>query len=313
VEWRRDRSGALHLMEINPRLWGSLPLTIAAGVDMPRGLLALARGETPGPSPAWRVGFTARNLSEDISWMVNNLRADRRDPLLLTEPPLRAAFCWLRVLTGREAWDGWSWRDAAVGIEELLRLVRSRFDALSRRVGKRAALARARRNHMAIGRTPGALARPIGSVLFLCLGNLCRSPFAEVATARRLPDVAVESAGFLSHDGRPSPAHVVTVARMLGVDVSASRARRVTADQIAAADLIVCMDVSHLERMAAEFPQALAKTTLLGLFDADGPVEMKDPYDMSPSATLAVFEDMLRAIDALASNAARPVSPAVAS
>ncbi len=313
VEWRRDRSGTLHLMEINPRLWGSLPLTIAAGVDMPRGLLALARGDTLAPSPAWRVGFTARNLTEDISWMVNNLRADRRDPLLLTEPPLRAALGWLRVLTGREAWDGWSWRDTAVGREELLRLVRSRFDALARRVGKRAALARARHNHMDIGRTPDALARPIRSVLFLCLGNLCRSPFAEVATARRLPTVAVASAGFLSHDGRPSPAHVVTVARMLGVDVAASRARRVTADQIDAADLIVCMDVSHLERMAAEFPQALAKTTLLGLFNADGPVEMKDPYDLSPSATLAVFEDMLRAIDALASNAARPAVPAVAS
>src|ERR1700756_1277311 len=38
VEWRRDAQGAVHLMEINPRLWGSLPLTIAAGVDMPLGL-----------------------------------------------------------------------------------------------------------------------------------------------------------------------------------------------------------------------------------------------------------------------------------
>ena len=45
VEWRRDAQGRTHLMEINPRLWGSLPLTIAAGVDMPRGLLALAQGE----------------------------------------------------------------------------------------------------------------------------------------------------------------------------------------------------------------------------------------------------------------------------
>lgn len=313
VEWRRDDLGVVHLMEINPRLWGSLPLTIASGVDIPRGLLALARGEALGPAPAWRVGFTARNLTEDIQWGINNLRADRSNPLLLTESPWRTALGWLRVLSGREVWDGWSWRDSAVGREELLRLVRSRFDALSRRVSKRAALARARRNHSAISHPSGGLSRPVRSVLFVCLGNLCRSPFAAVATARRLPGVTVESAGFLSHDGRPSPAHVVQVARTLGVDVSASRARRVTAEQIDAADLIVCMDVTHLERMAREFPHAMSKTTLLGLFNADGPTEMKDPYDLSPPATLAVFEDMLRSIDALVGDATRVDTPAVAS
>ena len=313
VEWRRDAHGVVHLMEINPRLWGSLPLTIAAGVDIPLGLLALARGESPGPSPAWRVGFSARNVTEDVQWCLNNLRADRRDPLLLTESPWRAALGWLRPLGGREKWDGWSWRDSAIAREELWRLLQNRFDGLARRIRKRAALSRAKENHAAIGRTPGALSRPVGSLLFLCLGNLCRSPFAAVAAAPRLPGVTVESAGFLSHDGRPSPVHVVQAARTLGVDVSASRARRVTAAQIDAADLIVCMDVTHLERMAAEFPQAMGKTTLLGLFNAAGPTEMKDPYDLSPSATLAVFEDMLRSIDALASEAKCPVERAVAS
>jgi len=313
VEWRRDERGVVHLVEINPRLWGSLPLTIAAGVDIPLGLLALARGETLAPTPAWRVGFTARNLTDDIQWCIDNLRADRADPMLLTESPWRAALGWLRVLSGRESWDGWSLHDGAIGREEVLRLLRKRFGDLVERFRKRAALARARQHHTAIGRAPGALSRPVGSVLFLCLGNLCRSPFAAVATARRLPGLAIDSAGFLSHDGRPSPAHVVQVARMLGVDVSDARARRVTAAQIAAADLIVCMDVGHLHRMAAEFPDAMSKTTLLGLFDSHGPIEMRDPYDLSPSATLAVFEDMLRSIEALASNAVRPSTRAAAS
>ena len=312
VEWRRDERGLTHLVEINPRLWGSLPLTIAAGVDVPLGLLALARGEALSSAPAWRVGFTARNLSDDIQWCIDNMRADRSNALLLTESPWRAAVGWLRVLTGRESWDGWSWRDRSIASEEVVRLVSKRFAGLAGRIRKRATLARARERHAMIGRTPGALSRPVGSVLFLCLGNLCRSPFAAVATARRLPGVTIESAGFLSHDGRPSPAHVVQVAHSLGVDVSASRARRVTAAQVAAADLIVCMDVTHLDRMAVEFPDAMSKTTLLGLFNPDGPIEMRDPYDMSPSATLGVFEDMLSAVDALANNAERPATrPAV--
>jgi protein-tyrosine-phosphatase/predicted ATP-grasp superfamily ATP-dependent carboligase len=312
VEWRRDAQGVTHLVEINPRLWGSLPLTIAAGVDVPLGLLALARGETLSAAPKWRAGFTARNLTDDIQWCIDNLRADRGNALLLTESPWRAAFGWLRVLGGGESWDGWSWRDRSIAFEEVLRLLRKRFSGVADRIRKRAALARARERHAVFDRRQAASPRPLGSVLFLCLGNLCRSPFAAVATANRLPGVTIESAGFLSHDGRPSPAHVVQVARSLGVDVSSARARRVTAVQVEAADLIVCMDVTHLDRMAAEFPGAMSKTTLLGLFNADGPIEMRDPYDMSPSATLAVFEDMLRSIDALARDA-KPAStrPAV--
>ena len=305
VEWRRDATGAVHLMEINPRLWGSLPLTIAAGVPIPLGLLSLATGEPLAPVRGWRVGVTARNLSNDIQWFIDNLRADRRNPMLLTSSPWRAALGWLRVLTGRETWDGWSWRDSAIAREELSHLVHKRFSGIAERVARRAAQSRARKHHASLRRRDGALTRPLGSVLFLCLGNLCRSSFAEVAAAQRLAGMRIASAGFLSHDGRPSPPHVVLTARTLGVDLSLARAHRVTAAEVERADLVVCMDVSHLEHMAREFPQAMGKTTLLGLFHPGGPVEMSDPYDLSPVATRAVFEQMLQAIDALAAQASR--------
>jgi protein-tyrosine-phosphatase len=293
-----------HLMEINPRLWGSLPLTIAAGVDMPRGLLALARGERLPPHVPWRVGLTARNLTDDLQWFIDNLRADRKDPLLLTESPWRTAFGWLRALTGREAWDGWNVRDLAIARHELAALARDRMKAVAQRIEKRAALARARKRHAAMVRD-GALSRPVSSVLFICLGNICRSPFAAAVAFDRLPGIAIDSAGFLKHDGRPSPPHIVTAAKSLGVDVSSVRAQRVTAGQIVAANLIVCMDLAHLEMIEREFPEALPKATLLGLFAAEGPAEIRDPYDMSPSATRAVLVQMLRAIDAFAGVQAR--------
>jgi len=313
VEWRRDAGGVVHLMEINPRLWGSLPLTIAAGVPIPLGLLSLATGQALAPVRGWRVGVTARNLSNDIQWFIDNLRADRRNPMLLTSSPWRAALGWLRVLTGRETWDGWSWRDSAIAREELSHLVHKRFAGIAERVARRAAQSRARKHHATLGRDAGPLARPVGSVLFLCLGNLCRSPFAEVAAAQRLPGLRVASAGFLSHDGRPSPPHVVQTARALGIDLSLARAHRVTPAQVAQADLIVCMDLTHLERMAREFPQAMGKTTLLGLFRPGGAMEMRDPYDLSPAATRDVFVEMLAAIDALAVQAPRAATAAGAS
>ena len=301
VEWRRDRHGAVHLMEINPRLWGSLPLTIAAGVDMPRGLLALARGESAGSAPAWREGLTARNLTEDLQWFIGNLRADRGNPLLLTESPWRAAFGWLRVFTGREVWDAWTIKDPAVARAEFATLVSKRLGSLAKCIERGAEIARAKRRHQELLRGPAAR-----SVLFLCLGNLCRSPFAATAARASLGEVQVDSAGFLQHDGRPSPAHVVSMARELGIDLTRSRAKRVSAAQVAAADLVVCMDVSHLLRMRQEFPEALHKTTLLGLFDPPGAAEISDPYDMGPDATRAVLQRILHALDGLgASNRAR--------
>jgi protein-tyrosine-phosphatase/predicted ATP-grasp superfamily ATP-dependent carboligase len=299
VEWRRDAAGNTWLVEINPRLWGSLPLTIAAGVDMPHGLLALARGEPLPAARPWKTGLVARNLTDDLQWALDNLRADHRDPLLLTEPPWRVALGWLRALTGRERWDGWSLRDLAIARGELAAIVHARFAAAAVRIRRRAALARARKRHAAMVRD-GVLSRPVASVLFICLGNICRSPFAAAVAFDRLPGMAIDSAGFLQHDGRPSPPHIVTAAKSLGVDVSGARAQRVTASQIAAANLIVCMDLAHLELIEREFPEALDKTTLLGLFADDGPAEIRDPYDLSPSATRVVLQQMLRAIDAFA-------------
>ena len=60
VEFRVDESGGVTFLEINPRLWGSLPLSAKAGVDFAAGLLGLARGEQlPDaaclPSPIWAL------------------------------------------------------------------------------------------------------------------------------------------------------------------------------------------------------------------------------------------------------------------
>jgi hypothetical protein len=65
--------------------------------------------------------------------------------------------------------------------------------------------------------------------------------------------------------------------------------------------------------MAREFPQAMGKTTLLGLFRPGGAMEMRDPYDLSPAATRDVFVEMLAAIDALAVQAPRAAAAAGAS
>jgi len=82
-------------------------------------------------------------------------------------------------------------------------------------------------------------------VLFVCAGNICRSPFAE-GLARRLAaerglDVEFASAGEIALDGDRCPPDAVAVAKEYGVDLSSHRARRLTTDE--AGNVVPLFDV----------------------------------------------------------------------
>jgi protein-tyrosine-phosphatase len=83
------------------------------------------------------------------------------------------------------------------------------------------------------------------SVLFVCTGNTCRSPFAE-AVARREGHVDVESAGLGAYAGDQPPEDAIVLARELGYDLSSHRARCLTEDILELADVVVGMTATHV-------------------------------------------------------------------
>lgn len=67
VEWKRESAtGDYVLMEINPRFWGSLPLSAAAGLNFPDALRRVAMGEDAGSPPAYKTGVRMRYLFQDL-------------------------------------------------------------------------------------------------------------------------------------------------------------------------------------------------------------------------------------------------------
>lgn len=109
------------------------------------------------------------------------------------------------------------------------------------------------------------------SVLFVCLGNICRSPLAEAALrdeAERLGiDVEVDSAGTGDwHIGHPPDRRAVAVAKRNGIDISSLRARRVTPEDFRRFDHVVAMDAQNLADLEAMRPQD-GKTELSLLLD----------------------------------------------
>ena len=96
-------------------------------------------------------------------------------------------------------------------------------------------------------------------ILLLCSANVCRSVMAQAMLSRRLaaraPSVSVASAGLLD-GGRPPPPEVIGVMAANGIDVVGHRSRCVTADDLAAADLILGLAREHVRHAVVLAPES---------------------------------------------------------
>ena len=130
-------------------------------------------------------------------------------------------------------------------------------------------------------------------ILIVCVGNICRSPTAEVVFRDVLgrSDIEVSSAGLQALVDRPTDSIAAELLRERGLDPDAHRARQLTSDLLAASDLVLVMERAHQARIAREHPQASGKTLLLGKW-RNG-LEIPDPYRQQRPA----FEHVLRLID----------------
>ncbi|HCX15214.1 MAG TPA: phosphotyrosine protein phosphatase [Rhodospirillaceae bacterium] len=139
-------------------------------------------------------------------------------------------------------------------------------------------------------------------VLFVCTGNICRSPTAEgvfrhLANAAGLGnDAKIESAGTHSyHVGNPPDPRTVRAAANRGIDLSNQRARRVRREDFHKFDLILAMDRSHLEHLRALRPKdSLAEVRLfLDYHPSEILKDVPDPYYGGDNG----FEDVLDMIE----------------
>jgi protein-tyrosine-phosphatase/predicted ATP-grasp superfamily ATP-dependent carboligase len=297
VEFKVTPNGEVYLMEINPRLWGSLALAIDCGVDFPMGLLCLSTKQPLPPQPKYRTGYFTRNIYRDIEWFKKNLKADRSDPLLLTKPVLLSVLEWLRPLAGKESWDFFCWSDLGVALGEVRTLVREHWNRVVN-VAKR----RIRRIYLTKLQQPRMLrrlrGRRIDKVLILCHGNICRSPLAAALAARRFPKASFTSAGFYPTTNRACPDFVLAAANNIGIDLSEHRSKCVNAKMIDEAQLVLIMDMRNYAFVKKLFPHAFDKTLFLGMLLSQPQLEIRDPYD-HPASMPTIASCMHGAIDQL--------------
>jgi protein-tyrosine phosphatase len=117
-------------------------------------------------------------------------------------------------------------------------------------------------------------------ILFVCLGNICRSPLAE-GIARHIIEqkgynVRIDSAGTSGwHEGEPPCPNSIKVAAMHGIDIASLRARRVRHEDKTSYDIIVALDSTNKADLEA---MGFKNVRLLGDFGGFNGQDVPDPY-----------------------------------
>jgi protein-tyrosine phosphatase len=127
--------------------------------------------------------------------------------------------------------------------------------------------------------------RPIERILFVCMGNICRSPVVEeiVRTEFARAGIAIEVASAATenyHTGHSADARAIASARAHGYDLSTHRARQITDADFAAFDAVLAMDDTNLRALAARCPaeHAARLTLFLPFAGVEDSTEVPDPY-----------------------------------
>lgn len=141
------------------------------------------------------------------------------------------------------------------------------------------------------------------NILFVCMGNICRSPSAEGFFARHLHGtsleglISIDSAGTHSyHVGQPPDPRAIETAALFDVQIAQLRARKVTAEDFHQFDLIIAMDHSNFANLQAIRPGgSTAELTLMMSYHPENHAsgrsdEVPDPYYGGHDGFVRMFE-----------------------
>jgi len=116
----------------------------------------------------------------------------------------------------------------------------------------------------------------------VCIGNICRSPIAEVYLKHHQPQLNVFSSGLGALVGKPADPKSIDLMTVKNIDLTQHCAQQINSVLVSKADLILAMKQSHIDAIQSKFPEARGKVHLICKWDDNQ--EIPDPYKKDSKA-----------------------------
>lgn len=305
-EFRLNKTtGQWILLEINARFWGSLPLATFSGVDFPYYFFQLLVEDKQIPRVEYRQDLYARNLALDLNGLITDIGRKGMGPVDHIRLILGYLGSYLRLLSPRESLDTFAKDDIKPGLAELRQVTLGRItdkvQATGLLTGIRRRGARAR-----LTREISRLQYP-NKIVFICMGNICRSPYAEHRLRRELGKVGLKietsSFGLYPVEDRPSPENAVKAGLESDEDLSLHRSKAFDPSRMAQETFIIIFD-RRIERTLYElYPDLELRVVFLQDMTANPSErrEISDPNGCDLKTFLGTYGSIDRGIDGLVS------------
>lgn len=286
-------------LEVNGRFWGSLPLAVSAGVDFPLYLYQLLVENKKSFPRTYATNLYCRNLINDIEWMRQTYITRKSAPFFRLAFLRKMVFEALRnILNHKERSDTFIIDDLRPAIIELSKWLKAKLMSFLRKLQLKIYSSYPIRANMR--RRLLSRLKAESHILFVCYGNIIRSPFAQGYAKTLLPNrVRVFSAGYYAKEGRPSPDSAIEVAKEFGVDLSNHSSCILTKDCVNSAQLIFVFDKYNHEFITKTYPTAKKRVFFLGTVLKRGPMIIHDPYDHDSNDILVTYRKIAESLSFL--------------
>jgi len=267
--------GKAYIMELNGRFWGSIELGIFAGMELPYWQVLHNYENQPLPPEeiTTKKEVYARNLRNDLLSAVK-------------EKSPKRILKWVGSIPKM-------FRSTETVEDSLFSDFRFRL-AMWTGLGSKFLSDRKKglqQKFISLGKTRPAY-KSFKKILFICEGNICRSPFAERYLKQLRPDLHTASVGLQFQSGRMSPLLAVKTARAVGIDLAAHRSVYIGDLDPGSYDALFVMDRMNYQKLQKHYPNLRSR-----IFFLDHDKVIVDPYGGSEADFKACYSRISELLD----------------
>lgn len=138
-------------------------------------------------------------------------------------------------------------------------------------------------------------------ILFVCMGNTCRSPMAEVMFNTHTPNREWEavSAGLANWDGLMASPLAIDEMEARGMSLDQHRSRQITASIVDSAALVLAMTSQHKQQLLQQYPESAEKIFTLGEYAGMINEEVQDPFGQDAESYLDTANQLVKLLQKL--------------